>query len=64
MTYLLKPKTEVCPNLENKSFRVQFLEADLVTCLPLFMAQWSESHAHSHVGHPGSQIGVKFGHGK
>lgn len=61
MPCLLKPKTEECSNLENKRLRVQFHEADLVAIsLPLFVAQRSESQ--SHVGHPGSRIGVKLGH--
>ena len=57
-------QAEECPNLENKRLRVQFLEADLVTIpLPLFVAQWPESHTHCDVGvgHPAIQIGVKSG---
>jgi hypothetical protein len=44
------------PNLENKRFGVQFLEADLITIgLPFFVTQRPEPYAYGDVGHPGSR---------
>lgn len=63
MPHITELKAEECPNLENKRLGVQFLEADLVIGLPLFVAQRPESHTHCDVGvgHPGDSDRCQFG---